>query len=52
MRKSPGTPFVIEKALNPRSQPGLESDLSRKDLDNFKETTGLVNVVLQIPNKS
>lgn len=49
LRKSPGTPFVIEKALNKRSKPGLESDLSRNDLDRFKETIGSVNVVLQIP---
>jgi hypothetical protein len=49
LRKSPGTSFVVEKALNQRSKPGLESDLSRNDLDRFKETVGSVSVVLQIP---
>jgi hypothetical protein len=49
LRKSPGTSFVVEKALNRKSTPGLESDLSRNDLDRFKETIGSVSVVLQIP---
>jgi hypothetical protein len=49
LRKSPGTRFVVEKALNQRSKPGLESDLSPNDLDRFKKTVGSVSVVLQIP---
>lgn len=48
LRKSPGTGFVVEKALNQRSKPGLETDLSRNDLDKFKETVGSVSVVLQV----
>ncbi|MDX2239432.1 MAG: hypothetical protein NW224_02005 [Leptolyngbyaceae cyanobacterium bins.302] len=47
--KSSGTSFVVEKNLNQRSKPGLESDLSRNDLDRFKETVGSVSVVLQLP---
>jgi hypothetical protein len=49
LRKSSGTSFVVEKSLNQRIKSGLESDLSRNDLDRFKETTGLVSVVLQLP---
>jgi hypothetical protein len=49
LRKSSGTGFVIEKSLNQRIKPGLESDLSPNDLNRFKETIGSVNVVLEIP---
>jgi hypothetical protein len=49
LRNSGETDYVVEKALNQRSRPGLESDLNRDDLDCFKQTVGSVSVVLSIP---
>ncbi len=49
LRKSSGTRSVVEKVLNQRSSTGLECELSRNDLDKFKEAVGSMSVVLQLP---
>jgi hypothetical protein len=47
LRKDPDAPFVVEKALNERRSPGLGTSLDPKDLAQFKDIAGKVDVVFQ-----